>query len=934
MPVGISQFKEQDTVKERARKLNDIARLEDNRLSKLERDPSKVDFEDRLGALEDDIVAIEKSINLIIIGPSPLALLINGTRNMIAPLPLDDGAVAAPGLAFAADMNTGMYRIGADNIGFSTNGVLRVGIENGNLDVDVPIYALDGAVGGPAYSFDTDATTGIYMIAAGQMGIAITGALDFSFTANLFNVLAGSGIRMEDDTWIGSSFATSRIEFDTTPGPDEFRFIGANLDMNGNDVILDPDGDTLIHQGALDDQIDFYVGGATVAGIYNDVTASQILAMDGAFGNPAYSFLTDRTKGMEGSVAGTLRWSIGGVTEMWLNATTLTLPSNVFHGPDGAVGAPTYSFTSDPDTGIYWTATQLNFAVSGALDFSMAANAFTCADGSSIFLQEGINFTGATTENQIMFPDALANALSFQEGANLYLTFDTTNGAENIAFGQRLLIPSGAVGAPGWAFSADPDVGAYYTATQINWAVAGAQAAYLDATRFSSAGEINVPTGGHYEFNGVDVISIDGTNNLMMGVNAGNGGVSSQGVHIGYHAGNSTLAAGTHAVNIGNQAGEDQTTAVGCINIGAAAGANNIVGDNNLNIGYLSGTNMISTGNVGVGAQTNQLQNNVAAVFNTAVGFAALHDNLAGVHNTGVGAMALENATSSYNVGVGYQALDTLTSGRNNVGVGRGVLFSNSTSNFNVAVGDLALYTTTGASNVALGTNAGYAETGSSKLYIWNTTTAVLATDRIRALVYGEFAAAAANQLFRVNAECELYQDSLYWKWGGAGNCGIMFNGTDMITDFDILNAGTTDYRIQENGTDRFVILTGGNVGIGTSTPANGLEIAVNGVPITLNSTNSNSLKLAFEDAGAVTGYLGSSATYDLMIADNLAAILMTVDANGLIPSNNTTIHAIAQNGAPTTTTEGALWLDTNASANGTLMCYGNGAWRAVQALP
>ena len=58
----------------------------------------------------------------------------------------------------------------------------------------------------------------------------------------------------------------------------------------------------------------------------------------------------------------------------------------------------------------------------------------------------------------------------------------------------------------------------------------------------------------------------------------------------------------------------------------------------------------------------------------------------------------------------------------------------------------------------------------------------------------------------------------------------------------------------------------------------------------------------------------------------------ITFNSNGLIPSNNATIHAIAQTGAPTSTTEGALWLDTDAGANGTLMCYANGAWRIVQA--
>ena len=50
-------------------------------------------------------------------------------------------------------------------------------------------------------------------------------------------------------------------------------------------------------------------------------------------------------------------------------------------------------------------------------------------------------------------------------------------------------------------------------------------------------------------------------------------------------------------------------------------------------------------------------------------------------------------------------------------------------------------------------------------------------------------------------------------KWGEAQDCGIMFL-TDMIVDYDLKNSGTTDFRIQENGTDRFVITTGGAVDV------------------------------------------------------------------------------------------------------------------------
>ena len=67
---------------------------------------------------------------------------------------------------------------------------------------------------------------------------------------------------------------------------------------------------------------------------------------------------------------------------------------------------------------------------------TIGSGEITVANGSSINLQEALTFTGATTENLIEMPDALADALSFKEGANSYLTFVTSNGSEKVTFGK------------------------------------------------------------------------------------------------------------------------------------------------------------------------------------------------------------------------------------------------------------------------------------------------------------------------------------------------------------------------------------------------------------------------------------------------------------------------------------------------------------------
>jgi hypothetical protein len=75
---------------------------------------------------------------------------------------------------------------------------------------------------------------------------------------------------------------------------------------------------------------------------------------------------------------------------------------------------------------------------------TIGCGTITVANGSSINLQEDITFLGATTENQIKFPNNLPDAFSFMEGANPYLTFKTTNAAEAVIFGKVFTGVSGS----------------------------------------------------------------------------------------------------------------------------------------------------------------------------------------------------------------------------------------------------------------------------------------------------------------------------------------------------------------------------------------------------------------------------------------------------------------------------------------------------------
>lgn len=114
-----------------------------------------------------------------------------------------DGTASLPGYSFSADLNSGFYRIGADNMGisaaatkiwdwsavqnvsmvqFQSNGLLTAAL---GIAVSAGVITnAVGAVGAPSYTFTGDLDCGMYRIGANNLGIAVNGAkvLDIATT--------------------------------------------------------------------------------------------------------------------------------------------------------------------------------------------------------------------------------------------------------------------------------------------------------------------------------------------------------------------------------------------------------------------------------------------------------------------------------------------------------------------------------------------------------------------------------------------------------------------------------------------------------------------------------------------------------------------------------------------------------------------------------
>ena len=171
------------------------------------------------------------------------------------------------------------------------------------------------------------------------------------------------------------------------------------------------DENICLHSSA---ELRFYDNGNYVGFEAPALAADQIWVLPDADGALGEHIVTDG--------AGTLSWTTGAGTGD-VSAAAVLADHTLIRGNGGVKGIQ--------DTGI---------------DIDDADN-ITFPDGASINLQEDITFLGATTENQIKFPDDLPDAFSFKEAGNAYLTFVSTDDNEAIHFHKNVGI---GIAAPGY----------------------------------------------------------------------------------------------------------------------------------------------------------------------------------------------------------------------------------------------------------------------------------------------------------------------------------------------------------------------------------------------------------------------------------------------------------------------------------------------------
>jgi hypothetical protein len=249
----------------------------------------------------------------------------------------------------------------------------------------------------------------------------------------------------------------------------------------------------------------------------------------------------------------------------------------------------------------------------------------------------------------------------------------------------------------------------------------------------------SIGIGGTVTVNGVQSIYIPDQTNYTGTMFLGNGGaniVSGQAIR-------NTI--------VGIDAGTALTEGAGNCLFGWDAGSSITIGDNNFCLGNQAGNSItIAQGNVLLG--TNTGKSLTSGSTNIAIGLNALLDCITGGRNIGIGFSSLFNCLNSYNV----------------------------------AIGTNALYTGTTIDRcVALGNEAGYYETADDKLFIDNRQRANEADGRVKALIYGIFDDAVANQLVRMNANVETDSATGFYFGDQStnGTWRIIRSGNDLVIE-------------------------------------------------------------------------------------------------------------------------------------------------------
>jgi len=449
-----------------------------------------------------------------------------------------------------------------------------------------------------------------------------------------------------------------------------------------------------------------------------------------------------------------------------------------------------------------------------------------------------VSVIGAPLENILLGTDA-GNSITtgnynFITGTNLPNTSSTSY---NTGIGYRNLYT---------AFSADYATGIgsqnMYNATSADYATGIGYANMYSATNASYATGI----GSQNMFNATSAAyaTAIGRENMYSATNPFNAtGIGYQNM---YNATNAYYATGIGSQNMFSATNVDYATGIGYQNMYSATSAGYATGIGSQNM--YSATSAIYATGIGYA----NMYNATNPIYATGIGVANMYSAINAEYATGIGRDNMYNAISAnYATGIGRQNMLNATSANYATGIGYQNMLNATSADYAIAIGRENGYNAASQNNsIYLGYRQAYTTGANYRLHI--------GMYEDNPLIYGEFD----------NEEVEIGGKLGYTTEGGSAISLVGKDADDKLTTTDVGDLVKANGLWTESGAD--IYRSTGNVGIGTSSPTEKLDISGNALvtgTIQYDTQGGTATDLVGRDA---TGKLTTTGVGDLVKANGL----------------------------------------------------------------
>jgi len=310
-----------------------------------------------------------------------------------------DGALGATTYGFSGDPNTGMYSSGANVVDLVTNGASRLSVTSTGVTVGSRMLLPSGSASSPVYSFSSDTTTGVYYDdLADSVCLSAGGSCAFSAFEEHNIAFGGDPV----DSFGGGEKVWWLRQATTVPSTNPSG--GSLLYTDSTELLLrTPSGtvfnltDEITGPGSATDEAVVIYSGTTGKVVQNSLVtgtnAGRLDSGDGSVTNAAYSFTSEVDSGMYISgtdVYLTTGGGVGGSGQLLVDGSTVSVSTPLLV-PYGAASTPSMTFTGDTNTGLYHGFTnRLTATAGGSVGLAMEV----AGSGSNVSLTGTTSFGG------------------------------------------------------------------------------------------------------------------------------------------------------------------------------------------------------------------------------------------------------------------------------------------------------------------------------------------------------------------------------------------------------------------------------------------------------------------------------------------------------------------------------------------------------------